>query len=237
MAGAGRALEEPADIAGCNPGLRLAIRVHLCRGRRENNGLRLRRGSEGCEGCHVRLECARIAVEVFLRAELQRVHEDTDDRDIRHLVGAPHQREVSLVQRSHGGHERDGAASVPVVVESRPQRSDGGDRLSHRTPPGTDATVPPARSPPPSAPAVPGPGRQPPYRYPPTTRSPVPRSRRRSWWRYRSLPRTPGDLLRQRAPAQRPSPPPGPARSVERAPEPSPRRRLPAVVPGRCWCR
>ena len=53
-------------------------------------------------------EVARIAPIIFLRTELQRVHENTDDRDLAFFAAAADQRQMSFVQITHGRHETDG---------------------------------------------------------------------------------------------------------------------------------
>jgi hypothetical protein len=55
----------------------------------------------------VALEVAGVAVEVLVRPELRRVHEDADDHSIGGDPRLPHEREVPLVKRPHRRHERD----------------------------------------------------------------------------------------------------------------------------------
>ena len=51
------------------------------------------------------LEGAGITLEVFVRAELQAVHEDARDHRIAVALGQPDQRQMALVQITHGRHE------------------------------------------------------------------------------------------------------------------------------------
>ena len=62
------------------------------------------------ERLEVGAEVARVLVEVFVGAELQRVDEDRDDHGVGELPCAVDEGEVALVQRAHGRNECDGAA-------------------------------------------------------------------------------------------------------------------------------
>ena len=81
----------------------LLLRVHLPDGRREDEVHAL-----GIADGQVRVQGPRVLVEVLVRPELKRVHEDRDrDRAsrARQLARAAQQRAVPVVQRAHGGHE------------------------------------------------------------------------------------------------------------------------------------
>src|SRR5690606_14526320 len=52
----------------------------------------------------------RIALEVLMRPELRRVHEDTDRRRVAVAARPLHQAEMPGVQRSHRRHETHGTA-------------------------------------------------------------------------------------------------------------------------------
>ncbi len=102
VAGPGGAFEAPAHRAGGDPHLRVPARVDLVDGRGEHHvGARL------FGDRHVRVEGARIPVEVLARPELQRVDEDGDD-DLAlgpgQFTGGPDQGGVALVQGAHGHH-------------------------------------------------------------------------------------------------------------------------------------
>ena len=56
------------------------------------------------------IESARIAREVFGRAELQRIHKDAHDDDVGNSFGFVDQSEMSLVEGAHRRHERDALA-------------------------------------------------------------------------------------------------------------------------------
>ena len=200
----------------------------------------------------VAVEVARVLVEVLVRAELQRVHEDRDDDRVGELARPLDEGEVPVVQGAQGRHERD-----RPPLERRPQR---GDRLDDDRP----ARDGPAHGSSSASARHPTPGRW--YRPPRTrmrrarsrrttarasrargpaarrrsraaSRRPARRSRPRIRMRWRSPPRTSRDPPRPRRPARRPSRPRAPARSAARASAPSPRTRSRAAAPGRCSCR
>ena len=77
-------------------------------------------------------EVAGIAVEIFARAELQRVDEDRDDDEIAGVAGRAHERPVTLVQEAHRRHEPDPSALRPRAIARGAQV---GDRLDvqHRS--------------------------------------------------------------------------------------------------------
>ena len=99
MPGPDRAVEHVLDIRRLDhEGLRLRVDLALV-------------GDEHDVGASltalvaVGLQRARIAVEVFPRAELQPVHEDAHHRAGRARLGQAHQLYVSLVQIAHRRHE------------------------------------------------------------------------------------------------------------------------------------
>ena len=53
---------------------------------------------------------ARIGIEVFGRAKLQRINENTDNDNVAQLAGFTYQVEVTLVQISHRGDKCDALA-------------------------------------------------------------------------------------------------------------------------------
>ena len=57
------------------------------------------------EGVHVRLQGARVGVEVLAGRELRRVHEDRDDDVVSELLRLAHELQVSVVQGTHGHDE------------------------------------------------------------------------------------------------------------------------------------
>ena len=54
----------------------------------------------------IRLQRARVTVQIFLRSELQRVDENADRHRVRMLAGHTNQGFMSLVQRAHGRNQR-----------------------------------------------------------------------------------------------------------------------------------
>jgi len=80
----------------------LRLRVHLRLVRREQVG-----NTGGLELLAVGRERARVAVEVLAGAELQPIDEDAGDHAIGLLAGLAHQRDMALVQVTHGGDEGD----------------------------------------------------------------------------------------------------------------------------------
>ena len=65
----------------------------------------------------VGIECARIAREVLVRGELRGIDEDRDHHAPRAPARQPDQRQVALMQRAHGRHERDVLARVAPARE------------------------------------------------------------------------------------------------------------------------
>src|SRR3989449_8322133 len=55
-------------------------------------------------------ETARVALEILLRAELQRIDEDAQHHAIGMIPGAVHEAQVALVERAHRGDEPDATA-------------------------------------------------------------------------------------------------------------------------------
>jgi hypothetical protein len=104
VAGPRTAFQHVAERPGAHRHER-AFRVDDVRRRREDqvHALRLAGGQVG-------VERAGVAVEVLVRAELERVHEDGRDRAGRAFARDAHQRAVALVQRAHRHH--DGGRAV-----------------------------------------------------------------------------------------------------------------------------
>jgi len=102
-----------------DPRLQRAVRVHLLHrwGEDEVN-------PREPEFVEVLAEGVRILVEVFTRRELEGVHEDGYDDGFAEFVGAPHQREMSLVEGAHRRHQHD----VVTIRQSGPGL---GYRLEH----------------------------------------------------------------------------------------------------------
>ena len=71
------------------------------------------------------IESARIAREVFGRAELQRIHEDAHDDDVGNAFGFVDQSEMSLVEGAHRRHERDALALRAHIGNYVPHLVDG----------------------------------------------------------------------------------------------------------------
>ena len=93
------------DVSETEPARALVrqVRVENASGQEEHVGPAL------LEQRLVLFDGARIAVEVLALPELERIHEDAGDDDVRRGAGCIDQGEVSLVQGSHRGHEPDGA--------------------------------------------------------------------------------------------------------------------------------
>lgn len=134
VAGPGLALQDGAERAGRDAHAGVAVGVDDVRGRREHDvdaGI----GADG----HVGVEGPRIAGEVFLGSELERIEEDRDD-DVVVLGPSPaHELGVPVVQGAHGhddgdisageglprgpqlvagaGHDRAGCGARRVVVD------------------------------------------------------------------------------------------------------------------------
>ena len=53
----------------------------------------------------IAIKVARILGQVFVGAELERIDEDRNHDQIALRLGRAHQRQMALVQRSHGGHQ------------------------------------------------------------------------------------------------------------------------------------
>ncbi len=62
-------------------------------------------------------EGAGVAVEILAGAELQRVHKDTDDDDVREAVRSAYQFQVPFVEIAHGGNESDALALLATVAQ------------------------------------------------------------------------------------------------------------------------
>ena len=78
------------------------------------------------------VEGARVVGDVVGVAELERVDEDAHDHHVALGPGPRHEREVAGVQRAHGGHEADGAAGGPGLVQPGSAGGAGLDDLHGR---------------------------------------------------------------------------------------------------------
>ena len=77
---------------------------------------------------------ARIALEIFLRAELGGIDEDRGDDARRVALGDGDQRQMPGMERAHGRHQRNGLAGLPPFGDLSPQvlyGSDCANRCSH----------------------------------------------------------------------------------------------------------
>ena len=93
------------------------VRIHLGRGRGEHDVDAL-----GLTRADIGVERARIAVEIVLAIELQRIDEDADDDDVAFARRAcAHQPRVARVQRAHRRHEADasGRRGAPAASRAR----------------------------------------------------------------------------------------------------------------------
>ena len=70
----------------------------------------------------IAIAIARIAREIFVRSELEWIHEQAHHDDLRALASAVDQREMPFVQRAHGRDERDSLPVAPWLVERDTQR-------------------------------------------------------------------------------------------------------------------
>ena len=120
------ALERVADLPGRDAHLRAAVRQQLARVRREQEV-----GAGLVEQGEIRVQVARVAGEVLLRPELQRVHEERDDDEVGHLPRPRDERQVPVVQRAHRRHERDPTSCGPRCGDLRAHLRDGRDRRRH----------------------------------------------------------------------------------------------------------
>ena len=66
-------------------------------------------------------EGARVLVEVFAGAELQRVDENARDHEIHPLGGFGNQRDMAAVQVAHGRHKADALAFTAGAGHGGPQ--------------------------------------------------------------------------------------------------------------------
>ena len=117
--------------------------VHLL-GRRREDGV----DPLGAQQREVALFVARISLEIFVRPELGRIHEDGDDDAPGLLFGEADEREVPFVQEAHRGDDGDGfSGAVPRVGEGGEGffraadfhgRSDSDSAARHSTPGGAE---------------------------------------------------------------------------------------------------
>ena len=64
---------------------------------------------------------ARIGCEIFIGAELQRIHEDAHHDPVRQLQRVLHQRAVACMQVAHRRHESDALPAPPPLDHLPPQ--------------------------------------------------------------------------------------------------------------------
>ena len=103
VTGSCRALEQVGRRPGHNARHRLApTGIHGAR-----LGHEQAIDSSGCGEFAIAVQIAGITREVFVRTELQRIDEDTDDDTVGELAGSVHEAQVALVKVSHGGNESD----------------------------------------------------------------------------------------------------------------------------------
>ena len=75
------------------------------------------------------VEGARVLLEILMRRELRRVDEDRDDHPLRMALALCDQRDMALVQRAHGRHQRHLLAGGMPAGDGFAHR---GDRLENR---------------------------------------------------------------------------------------------------------
>ena len=98
--------------------------VHLFDGRHEGDV-----GSGGRELFEVGIDGAGVFGKVFVVVELYGVDEDADDDEVVLLAGFGHKREVSVVERPHGGDEADGFICLFGFLNGCGEGSYGSERL------------------------------------------------------------------------------------------------------------
>ncbi|SLE25693.1 Uncharacterised protein [Mycobacteroides abscessus subsp. massiliense] len=87
----------------------LAVRIHRLRIRGEHQLHALL-----AQLRDIGVQCAWIGLEILPRTELQRVDENGHhDNGTGHLPGVPDQRQMALMQRTHGRHQDNPSAGVP----------------------------------------------------------------------------------------------------------------------------
>jgi len=64
-------------------------------------------------------QVTRIAGEILVRAELQRIDEDAHGHALGELAGAVHEAQMALVQVAHGGNEADGMTARALGTRPR----------------------------------------------------------------------------------------------------------------------
>ena len=97
-------------------------RIQLGDGRREHEI-----DAFGAAGRQITAEVARVAVEVFVGTELQRVDEDRHDDELAIGPRRRHERAVTRMQKAHGGHESDALSGTTSGIASGPEFGDGLD--------------------------------------------------------------------------------------------------------------
>jgi tryptophan 2,3-dioxygenase len=61
------------------------------------------------------------------RASVSAWHEDRDDDLVGAALGKPDQRHVTVMERTHGRHQRDGGLSAAKMIDGAPQGRDRAD--------------------------------------------------------------------------------------------------------------
>src|SRR5258706_14862436 len=75
----------------------------------------------------------RVAREILVGAELQRVDEDADDDSVSELPRAVHEAQMTFVEVAHGGNEADGVAARALGARPGARLGKGGElaQLEH----------------------------------------------------------------------------------------------------------
>src|SRR5258706_14803176 len=69
----------------------------------------------------------RVAREILVGAELQRVDEDADDDSVSELPRAVHEAQMAFVEIAHGGNEADGVAARALGARPGAHLGKGGE--------------------------------------------------------------------------------------------------------------
>ena len=126
MTGAARAFELVAQAFDRDIRYKI-LRIHIFRRRREDEVDAFRERQLG-----IARQVARVALEVFAGAELRRVDKDRSHDDVAHFAGAPHQRQMTFVQRAHRRHQADAAAFGAHITRHRHHSRNAVDDLHRR---------------------------------------------------------------------------------------------------------
>jgi hypothetical protein len=71
---------------------------------------------------HISGKVARIVAQIFVRAELGGIDEQTDDNPLGHGFAMAHEGAVPLVEKAHGGHQTNGLSPPSPLPELLSQR-------------------------------------------------------------------------------------------------------------------